>query len=114
MERMTEAMYYLMLAMRTPAHGYRLMARVYEISHGRVSMGPGTMYGLLKRMEEAKLVIQEPCEGRRKIYRLTLEGEGALRTEYGRLQAMVLDGIALKNPPQKLDAPPLQVGRELK
>lgn len=103
MEAMTEAMYYLLLAMRTPAHGYRLMQDVKEISHGRVSMGPGTMYGLLKRMEETGLITQTELSGRRKIYQLTALGESSLRAEYGRLQAMVLDGIALKTPPRKLE-----------
>ena len=44
---MTEAMYYLLLALTRPAHGYRLMQQVNEASGGRVRMGPGTLYGLL-------------------------------------------------------------------
>lgn len=103
MDAMTEAMYYLLLAMRTPAHGYRLMQAVEEISHGRVTMGPGTLYGLLKRLEETGLITQTEVSGRRKIYRMTALGESSLRAEYGRLQAMVLDGIALKTPPRKLE-----------
>lgn len=99
MDGMTEAMYYLMLAMRTPAHGYLLMAKVSEISHGRVTMGPGTLYGLLRKLENNGLILLEESEGRRKVYRLTSAGEAALRAEYGRLQAMVLDGIALKTRP---------------
>lgn len=102
MDGMTEAMYYLMLAMRTPAHGYRLMTAVSEISHGRVSMGPGTLYGLIKRMLKMGMIEQIQENGRRKIYRLTQEGESALRAEYGRLQAMVLDGIILKKPPARI------------
>lgn len=98
MDGMTEAMYYLMLAMRTPAHGYRLMEMVRQISHGRVTMGPGTLYGLLRKLEAAGLISQREIDGRRKIYGLTANGEAALRTEYGRLQAMVLDGISLKTP----------------
>lgn len=93
---MTEAMYYLMLALRVPAHGYRLMKAVGEISHGRVSMGPGTLYGLIGRMLEDGLIAMTGEEGRRKIYSLTHLGEQALRGEYVRLQAMVLDGMVLK------------------
>lgn len=102
---MTEAMYYLTLAMRTPAHGYRLMRAVEEISHGRVRMGPGTLYGLLRKLEESGMAEQAETDGRRKVYRLTPGGEAALRAEYGRLQAMVLDGIALKARPQRLTPP---------
>ncbi len=99
---MTEAMYYVLLAMRTPGHGYRLMERVSEISHGRVDMGPGTMYGLLRKLEDRGYILQDRVDGRQKIYRMTPEGENALRREYGRLQAMVLDGIALKKAPRKI------------
>lgn len=106
MDGMTEAMYYLTLALRTPAHGYRLMQAVEEISHGRVRMGPGTLYGLLRKLEAWDMAEQAELDGRRKIYRLTSKGEAALRAEYGRLQAMVLDGIALKAPPRRLPLPP--------
>lgn len=94
---MTEAMYYLMLALRRPAHGYRLMQAVEELSHGRVSMGPGTLYGLLGRMNEEGVIRLAEEIGRRKVYCLTPQGEQQLRTEYSRLQAMVLDGLALKD-----------------
>lgn len=93
---MTEAMYYLMLALRRPAHGYRLMQSIEEISHGRVTMGPGTLYGLLGKMQESGLIQLAEEKGRRKVYALTPLGEQALRAEYSRLQAMVLDGLVLK------------------
>lgn len=97
---MTEAMYYLLLALRTPAHGYRLMQAVSEISHGRVHMGPGTLYGLIAKLLEEGIITLSEQDTRRKIYALTSQGEAALRAEYSRLQAMVLDGLALKNPVQ--------------
>lgn len=98
MEAMTESMYYLLLALRCPGHGYVLMSRVSEISRGRVSMGPGTLYGLLKKMQQAGLVLLDTETQRRKIYSLTAAGESALHGEYSRLQAMVLDGVMLKSP----------------
>lgn len=93
---MTEAMYYLMLALRRPAHGYRLMQLVSEISHGRVTMGPGTLYGLLGKMLESGVITLSEESGRRKIYAITPLGEQQLKAEYSRLQAMVLDGLSLK------------------
>ncbi len=103
MDGMTEAMYYLLLAIRTPSHGYRLMEQITKISHGRVSIGPGTLYGLLHKLENYGFIIQDNVDGRRKVYRMTPAGESALRTEYGRLQAMVLDGISIKKPPHKMN-----------
>lgn len=53
---MTEAMYYVLLALRTPAHGYGLLGRIREISGGRLEMGPGTLYGILTRLKKEGLI----------------------------------------------------------
>ena len=54
---MTEAMYYVLLALRTPAHGYGLLGRIREISGGRLEMGPGTLYGILTRLKKEGLIL---------------------------------------------------------
>lgn len=89
---MTEAMYYLLLALLRPAHGYRLMQQVAEASGGRVAMGAGTMYGLLSKLEKEGLIELEKQDERRKTYALTPAGRDALRAEYRRLCALVSDG----------------------
>jgi DNA-binding PadR family transcriptional regulator len=89
---MTEAMYYVLLALTNPAHGYKLMQEISDVSQGRLKMGPGTLYGVLTRMQGDKLIRMAEDDGRRKIYRITHEGEDALRVEYRRLAAMVRDG----------------------
>ena len=89
---MTEAMYYLLLALVQPAHGYRLMQRVSEVSSGRISMGPGTLYGLLGKMQKEGYIELEGQDERRKTYALTDLGRRALKQEYQRLQALVEDG----------------------
>ena len=89
---MTEAMYYLLLALLRPAHGYRLMQQVSEASGGRIAMGAGTMYGLLSKMEKEGLIALEKQDERRKTYALTDTGREALRAEYQRLRALVSDG----------------------
>ncbi|TCT17148.1 PadR family transcriptional regulator [Natranaerovirga pectinivora] len=93
---MTEAMYYVLLALMNPNHGYQLMNDINEVSKGRISMGPGTLYGVLTRMKKDKLISLEEDDGRKKTYRITTLGEEALRTEYRRLLALVEDGIILK------------------
>lgn len=89
---MTEAMYYLLLALAQPAHGYRLMQRVSEVSSGRISMGPGTLYGLLGKMQKEGYIELEEQDERRKTYALTDRGRNALKQEYQRLQTLVEDG----------------------
>lgn len=54
---MTEAMYYILLSLLQPGHGYGMIARIRELSGGRVEMGPGTLYGVLTRMKEEGLIV---------------------------------------------------------
>ena len=58
---MTEAAYYILLALMRPGHGYGMMQRIRELSGGRMTMGPGTLYGILSRMKEEGLIVLEMC-----------------------------------------------------
>jgi DNA-binding PadR family transcriptional regulator len=93
---MTEAMYYVLLALMHPNHGYQLMQAITEVSKGRLVMGPGTLYGVLSRMQKDGLISLAEDDGRRKTYQITLEGEQALRMEFSRLKAMIQDGSILE------------------
>ncbi len=93
---MTEAMYYVLLALLHPNHGYQLMASIKEVSRGRMNMGPGTLYGVLTRMQKDKLIRVVFDDGRRKTYAITDKGRESLRQEYTRLLHMVDDGVMLK------------------
>ena len=92
---MTESMYYVLLALFRPNHGYQLMQAITEVSNGRIQMGPGTLYGILTRMQKEGLIEMKNDDGRRKTYEITKYGELALRAEYRRLQAMIEDGKML-------------------
>jgi len=93
---MTEAMYYVLLALLEPGHGYRLMGEVEKVSGGRVKMGPGTLYGVLTRMKNDGWILLTEDDGRRKVYRITPAGKAALLKEYRRLKDMVTDGINIE------------------
>ena len=95
LETLTEQMYYLLLALCQPGHGYAIMERVGELSHGRLRLGPGTLYTLLGRFEREKLIRLDRTEDTRKIYRLTAEGEAVLREEHERLKRQLADGEAI-------------------
>ena len=93
---MTEAMYYVLLALMNPAHGYRLMQEISDVSRNRLKMGPGTLYGVLTRMQGDGLIKMTEDDGRRKVYRITPEGEAALHAEYQRIKSMVRDGEGIE------------------
>ena len=81
---MTEAMYYILLALLRPGHGYGMMQRIRELSGGRLVMGPGTLYGVLSRMNREGLIVLTGEDGRRKNYAITEAGKNALLLEYRR------------------------------
>ena len=93
---MTEAMYYILLALHHPLHGYGLMQRIHQLSGGRLSMSPGTLYGVLRRLTQEGLIRLEDQDARRKTYALTDAGHKALLAEYKRLCRLVADGALLK------------------
>ena len=77
-------------------HGYAIMKEVTSRTEGAVKLGPGTLYGALKRLLEAGLVEEsseradpELGDDRRRYYRLTGFGLRVARTEARRLDAMV-------------------------
>lgn len=95
LDTLTEQMYYLLLALHEPGHGYAIMERVKELSRGRLQVGPGTLYTLLGRFEKEGLITLEKVEDTRKVYRLTELGRETLEKEYERLRRQVADGAAI-------------------
>jgi DNA-binding PadR family transcriptional regulator len=77
-------------------HGYAIMREVEEVSDGAVRMGPGTLYGSIKRMladglieETAERPDPEIDDQRRRYYRLTGLGERVCAAELRRLEALI-------------------------
>ena len=93
---MTEAAYYILLALTKPIHGYGMMQRIKELSGGRIAMGPGTLYGVLTRMNKDGWIQLTEEDGRRKNYTITDKGRQALQAEYHRLKMLVNDGKILE------------------
>ena len=61
-----------------PKHGYALIKDIEEIAG--VTLGPGTLYGALSRLESNGLVEALPAEDRRRPYRITAAGTETVRT----------------------------------
>ncbi|MGH7653732.1 MAG: PadR family transcriptional regulator [Gemmatimonadaceae bacterium] len=77
-------------------HGYAIMKEVDERTGGAVRLGPGTLYGSLKRLLEGGLVDEvgeraDPALGdeRRRYYRITPFGLAVARAEARRMDAVV-------------------------
>ena len=89
LQTLSEPMYYILLALTKPMHGYEIMQTVSAISHGRVKVGAGTNYALLTRFEKENIVIRVNDDGRRKTYALTDKGRELLDREYERLKESI-------------------------
>jgi len=92
LQTLTEPMYYILLALTQECCGVDIMDRVKTLSHGRVTVGPGTLYAMLAKFEEKGIIRLTAADGRRKSYIITDAGREELKKEYERLQTMVRDG----------------------
>jgi DNA-binding PadR family transcriptional regulator len=75
-----------------PRHGYALVQDI-ECFAG-VTLGPGTLYGAISRLERQGLIEAVGPDGRRRPYRLTPRGTEALETMLAELGAIVDEGTA--------------------
>ena len=91
LDTLTEQMFYVLLALRGERHGYAVMQYILELTEGRVAVGAGTLYALLERFERDGLIRQTRTEEKRKYYRLTGEGDRALRAEWERIRRQAAD-----------------------
>ncbi|BAK98938.1 putative PadR family transcriptional regulator [Oscillibacter valericigenes Sjm18-20] len=90
-QTLTEQMFYILLCLRRERCGVDVMARVEEMTQGRVVIGPGTLYNLLESFLTAGMIEETAVEGRRRSYRITAAGEQALAEEARRLETLLED-----------------------
>lgn len=75
------SMFYLLLVLTQPVHGYEIMKQVEEVSGGTLKMGAGTCYGLLARCQKEKLISMFNDDGKKKTYHITKLGQSLLEAE---------------------------------
>jgi DNA-binding PadR family transcriptional regulator len=98
-EPLTPAVFHVLVALSDgERHGYGIMQDVAARTGRQTIMGPGTLYGTLKRLLDAGLVEEageraDPDTGdeRRRYYRLTRRGRSAANAEAERLAALLRD-----------------------
>ncbi len=87
---LTETAYYVLLAVKEPAHGYVIMQKVEELSDGQVRLAAGTLYGAVENLLNKGLIISVPGDDiRRKVYALSEKGEQILRVDYQRIAHII-------------------------
>ena len=94
---LTPAIAHILLALADQdRHGYAIMQEVERLTDGAARMGPGTLYGTIKRMLSAGLIEEaderpDPTldDERRRYYRATTLGRDVLAAETARMSALV-------------------------
>jgi DNA-binding PadR family transcriptional regulator len=91
---LTPAVFHILLALAgTRLHGYAISKEILRQTDGQVRMGPGTLYGTLRRLLDLSWVevseSPEDADERRRYYRLTGLGKRALQAEVHRMDALV-------------------------
>jgi len=87
---LTETVYYILLALTEPTHGYVLMQKVEELSDGQVRLAAGTLYGAIENLLKKGYITSMPSDdARRKVYIISQAGEQILRADYQRMTHML-------------------------
>src|SRR5687768_7657841 len=101
---LTPAIAHILLAVAdADRHGYGIMQEVARLTDNSVRMGPGTLYGTIKRMLASRLIEEaderpDPSldDERRRYYRLTPLGRRALAAESARVATLLTAARAKK------------------
>ena len=90
---LTESMCYVLLSLlRQERCGTEIVEFVDNTTAGRVPLGPGTLYTILGKFVEERLIEETAVEGRKRTYRITERGRALYRQELSRLKLCVEDG----------------------
>ena len=94
---LTSSVFHILLALSDgDLHGYGIMQEVAEHTAGQIRLGPGTLYGAIKRLLNQSLIVEvgrradaDLGDERRRYYRLTDFGQQVLKAEANRISRLV-------------------------
>ena len=94
---LTEAVYYILLSLLEPLHGYGIIQNVEQLSGGRVRLAAGTLYGAINTLLEKGWItaLTGEADSRKKEYIITETGREMLRKELQRLNELLENGKRL-------------------
>jgi len=89
---LTEGLFYILLTVRTPNHGYGIIQDISEMTDGRVLLGPGTLYGAINSMLTKgwiSLYSEDKESRKKKEYLITNMGKEVFQNEVKRLNELI-------------------------
>ncbi len=102
---LTESIFYILLAVRKPNHGYGIIQEVEQLTNGRVVLGAGTLYGAIQTLEKRGWITiysEDTASRKKKEYIVTPIGRAAFDAERRRLaelleNAKIMEEYAYEN-----------------
>ena len=94
---LTEAVFYILLSLHEPMHGYAVMQNIERLSDGRVALGPGTLYGAINVLVQKRWIAATGAgrDSRKKEYVVTAAGRAVFKGELARLRELLRNGEGL-------------------
>jgi DNA-binding PadR family transcriptional regulator len=81
-EQLTDLMFYIMAALTKPRHGYAIMSLIEETTKGAITIGPASMYTIIKKLlKQEWIYLYDGSDSRRKTYLLTEKGRDVLEED---------------------------------
>ncbi len=92
---LTEGVFYILISVGEPNHGYGIMQNTEKLSGGRVKLAAGTLYGALNSLVEKQWIKALPSaeNSRKKEYVITEQGKAVVCAELLRLKELLNNGI---------------------
>jgi len=81
-EQLTDSTFYIMAALTKPRHGYAIMSLIEETTKGTITIGPASMYTIIKKLlKQEWIYLYDGTDSRRKTYLLTEAGKAVLEED---------------------------------
>ncbi|MCD5323429.1 MULTISPECIES: PadR family transcriptional regulator [Pontibacillus] len=82
---LTDTSFYILLSLTEARHGYLIMQRIEELTNGKVSIGPASLYTTIKKLLSGGFIEQQgEGTGKRKTYIATERGIHLLKKDMER------------------------------
>ncbi|GAA0593832.1 PadR family transcriptional regulator [Virgibacillus siamensis] len=90
MGELTDTLYYILLSLVAPRHGYLIMKNIETITDGEFEIGPASLYSSIQKLESAGLIERVDIDDqKRKTYQATDKGIQLLKMDVQRRRVMV-------------------------
>lgn len=96
---LTEALFYILLSVRKPNHGYGIIQEVEQLTGGRVTLGSGTLYGAIQTMTAKgwiRIYSEETDSRKKKQYVITELGSRIFAEEKRRLEELLANAALME------------------